>query len=183
MKTSVSRYNTVAMILHWVLAVLMIYMLFWGEGLIKGKPWMQPPTPPANPSLHVELGIIILVLSVARLVWRMVNPPPPDVPMPAWQAKGSQFLHMAFYALMIGLPLSGMADLPRAIAGRHPEYANLSIFGLFPVPQIPAPWFGALHDSFSNLAILLLVLHVAAALKHQFFDKDRLIERMLPGSN
>ena len=183
MKTNVVRYNTVAMALHWVFAVLMIYMLFWGEGLIKGKPWMQPPEAASNPALHAELGILILVLSVARLAWRLMNPPPPDVPMPAWQAKGSHALHMGFYALMILIPLSGMADLPRAIAGRHPDYANLSFFGLFTVPQIPAPWLGNLHDLLGNLAIFLLALHVLAALKHQFIDRDGLISRMLPGSN
>lgn len=176
MNNSNSKYSTVAIWLHWITALLLIYMLFWGEGLIKAFGGATP----ANPSLHVSLGISILLLAVLRLIWRLMNPPPADVPMPIWQAKASHALHWLFYAAMILIPLSGMAALDKSVIGKHPEFANLTFFGLFTMPHFSLSWFGSLHDLMTNLAIGLLVLHVGAALKHQFIDKDNLLRRMSP---
>jgi len=149
-------------------------MLFWGEDLVHAPGGM----PGTNPALHASIGLTILALSVIRLVWRLINPPPEDVPMPAWQRRLAHALHWLFYALLILIPLSGMAAWDRGIAGRHSEYANLTYFGTFTIPHYPLVWFGEAHKIFTKLAIGLLALHVAAALKHQFIDKDRLINRM-----
>ncbi|MBG1231779.1 cytochrome b [Aestuariivirga litoralis] len=167
------KYSAVAVILHWVTAVVVIYMLFWGEDLIRGRT-------PANPALHASLGFSILVLTIARLAWRFAKPPPPDVPMPRWQALAGHVLHWIFYGLLILIPLSGMAALDQEIAGRHPEFASLTFFGLFTVPHFSLGPLGAAHGLMTNLMIGLLALHVLAALKHQFIDRDGLINRMLP---
>ena len=171
-----NRYTLVAIWLHWITAILLIYMLFWGEGLIKSFGAETP----ANPGLHVSLGISILLLGVLRLVWRFMNQPPADVPMSAWQAKASHALHWLFYAAMILIPLSGMAALDHSIAGKHPEFASITYFGLFIVPHYSLSWFGSAHDLLTKLAIGLLIVHVGAALKHQFWDKDNLLRRMTP---
>ncbi|MEO6609834.1 MAG: cytochrome b [Aestuariivirga sp.] len=169
-----ARYSNIAILLHWLIAALMIYMLFWGEDLIRGA------KDSFAPSIHASIGISILVLSVIRLVWRLINPPPVQPgDSHGWQAKASEWVHWLFYALMIGIPLTGMADFGRQ-AARHPEIAGASIFGLFPVPQIPLQALGSLHGISTKLAIGLLILHVLGALKHQFWDKDRLINRMIP---
>jgi cytochrome b561 len=176
MQTTQLKYSTGAIVIHWVSALLMIYMLFWGEGLIRGEGGAAP----SNPMLHASLGITILILSILRLVWRFMNPPPPDVPMPVWQAKFSHYLHWGFYALLILIPLSGMAALDRSIAGKHPEFSSLTFFNLFPVPHFSMTWFGQTHDLMTKLGIALLILHVLGALKHQFIDKDNLLKRMSP---
>jgi len=180
MSISAQRYTTVAIILHWVTAVLIIYMLWFGEALIKDQRWLTPPVPPSNPGLHASLGLLILILTVARIGWRLMNQPPADVPMPAWQITASHALHWAFYAVLFLIPLSGLAELGKFIAGKHPEYATLTFFGLFPMPHYSMPWFGSLHGLLTNLAWALLAVHVIAALKHQFIDKDNIIGRMLP---
>lgn len=176
MQSTSMKYSNVAIILHWITALLLIYMLFWGEDLIKTH---GAPTAP-NPMLHASLGLSILILSVARLVWRFMNPPPADVPMPAWQATASHIIHWGFYALLILIPLSGMASLDHSITGKHPEFASLTYFGLFPIPHFTLGWFGSAHDLLTKLAIGLLILHVLGALKHQFIDKDNLLKRMAP---
>jgi cytochrome b561 len=176
MSVTPARYTQVAIWLHWITAVLLVYMLFWGEGMMKASGGAAP----ANPALHVSLGVTILTLSVLRLVWRFMNPPPANVPMPAWQLTASHFMHMAFYALLFLIPLSGMAALGRSIAGKHPEFSSLTIFGLFAAPSFSLSWLGSTHDLMTKLAIGLLILHVVAALKHQFIDKDNLLKRMSP---
>jgi len=180
MAINTQRYNKVAITLHWVTAALIIYMLTLGEDLIKDKRWLTPAVPASNPGLHASLGLLILILTVVRLVWRAMNPPPADVPMPAWQAKASHALHWAFYAVLFLIPLSGLAELGKTIAKRHPEYASLTFFNLFPMPYFSMDWFGGLHDVFTKLAWALLAVHVIAALKHQFIDKDGLLMRMSP---
>jgi cytochrome b561 len=176
MATNLQRYNLVAIILHWVTALLIIYMLVWGGGLIKGQPWNHVAA--TNPGLHASLGLSILILTAARLVWRLMNPPPPDVPMPKWQALASHVLHWGLYALLVLIPLSGLAALDKSIADKHPEYADLTFFNLFTMPHFSLPWFGSTHGLLTNLTWALLALHVVAALKHQFIDKDRLMNRM-----
>jgi cytochrome b561 len=174
MTISRNRYSNTAILLHWLIAILMIYMLFWGEDLIRGA------KDSFTPSIHASIGVSILVLSVLRLIWRLMNPPPPQPGNShGWQARVSEWVHWLFYALMIGIPLTGMSDFGKHLV-RHPEQANASIFGLFPVPQIPLPALGNLHGPATKLAIGLLILHVLGALKHQFWDKDRLINRMIP---
>ena len=173
MNVSPTRYTQVAIWLHWITAVLLIYMLFWGEGLIRNVQGTF------YPSMHASIGIVILVLSVARLAWRLLNPPPPNMPMPGWQVTASNITHWLFYILMIGLPISGMAAFDYKLT-RTPEVAGASVFGLFSVPHFSMGWLGSLHDVGSKLVIALLIIHVGAALKHQFWDKDKLINRMIP---
>ena len=171
------RYTNVAIAFHWITAILLIYMLF--EGLIRGE---QRGAVGSNPGLHATLGITILILAVLRLVWRLANPPPPEPPMPVWQRISANAVHWAFYALIILLPLTGMAAWDHSIAGRHPEFAQLTYLNLFPIPHYPLNWFGEIHQILPKVGIGLLAIHVLAALKHQFIDKDNLIGRMWPRS-
>ena len=174
MNSNVQRYNLVAIILHWITALLIIYMLIWGEGLINGHG-----APGSDPALHASLGLLILLLTAVRLVWRLMNPPPPDVPMSALQQKLSHALHWAFYALLLLIPISGLAKLDSWIAGgKHSEVANLTFFNMFAMPHFSMTWLGSGHGLMTKLAWALLGLHVLAALKHQFIDKDNLIKRM-----
>jgi cytochrome b561 len=173
-----ARYSIVAIVLHWTMAVLMIYMLFFGEDLIaraQGTFW---------PSTHASLGFLILLLTFVRLGWRIANPPPPlPISTARWEALASHATHWLFYMAMVGLPLSGLTAFTSHMV-KHPDSIGSSIFGLFLVPALPDFGFGdqahLLHNLGSKAGIFLLFLHVAAALKHQFWNKDNILRRMSP---
>lgn len=178
--TTSQSYNSVAIALHWILALLMIFMVFLGEELMEAAEEGGTATT-FQPSLHVSIGVSILVLTVARLVWRLMNPPPPlPQTMKTWERGLSHVMHIAFYVLMIGVPLLGWLAIPEFVAD-EPGMAGISAFG-FGLPSAPDLGFEAkeAHEIGSNIAMILIVLHVLAALKHQFFDRDGLMRRMSP---
>jgi cytochrome b561 len=173
-----TRYDAVAMSLHWFIAVLLIFMLFFGEDLIKGKGAGGA----FGPSLHVSIGSAILVLSVFRLVWRLINPPPAyPASMASWEQMAAKAMHLLFYVLLIGLPLTGWLATPKFLSEKG-AMMDLTVFGAFPLPDAPSlglPMKG-IHELGSNIGIALLALHVLAALKHHFINRDNVLRRMLP---
>ncbi len=173
-----AKYDRLAIWLHWIIAAMMIVMLFFGEDL------MDSNEGGGNflPSLHVSLGSAILALSLFRLLWRVLNPPPAlPATMPAWEQRASVAGHMLFYVLMIGLPITGWLAFP-AHASRHAAMASVTVFGLFAVPGAPnlGGTMGGVHNIMGKIGIAILILHVLAALKHQFINRDGILRRMLP---
>ena len=173
-----TRYDTVAMSLHWLIAVLLIFMLFFGGDLMKGEKAGSF----FGPSLHVSIGSAILVLSVLRLVWRLSNPPPAyPANIAPWEQMAAKATHLLFYVLLISLPLTGWLATPKFLSEEE-AVAGLTLFGTFPLPGAPSlglPMKG-IHELGTNLGIALLALHVFAALKHHFFNRDDTLRRMLP---
>ena len=176
--TARTRYDTVAMSLHWLIALLIIFMVVFGGDLMNRR---QPDT--FNASVHASIGAAILLLSLLRLLWRMTKPSPPlPATMRLWETTLSKTTHVIFYVMMIGLPISGWLAFSDTVV-KHPGFAGTSFFGLLPVVQIPSAAglpFDGMHSLGSNFMIALISLHVLAALKHQFIDKDNLLRRMVP---
>jgi cytochrome b561 len=173
-----TRYDTVAMSLHWLIAVLLIFMLFFGGDLMKGEKAGSF----FGPSLHASIGGAILVLSVLRLIWRLLNPPPAyPASMAPWEQMAAKTTHLLFYVLLIGMPLTGWLATPKFLS-EEGVMMGLTVFGAFPLPG--APNLGLpmkdIHEIGSNLGIALLALHVLAALKHHFINRDGVLRRMLP---
>lgn len=182
------RYGTVAVLMHWAIAILIIANVAIGLDF----PYHEPGTPfPPKPllPLHISLGLSVLILSCARFAWRVAHRPPPHLPtMQRWEILLANAAHIAFYVLIVAMPLSGWL-----ILSAHSNARWLSLFG---VPWPPLPVAGDLsestlvvvHDaavvvhSLLSIQILsaLLALHVGAVIKHQFFDKHRALQRMLP---
>jgi cytochrome b561 len=184
----VRRYTFIAMVLHWLVAILMLVniALIWSVDLL--------PDERIRPVIdaHKSIGITVLGLVLLRLLWRAANPPPP-LPdgYPRWQKAAAHSAHVALYLLILALPLSGwMHDSAWKAAGEIPMYW----FGLFQWPRIG--WitqldpvfkerlhdvFGATHAWLSYLLYALFALHVGAALKHQYWDRHAELQRMLPG--
>jgi cytochrome b561 len=126
--------------------------------------------------------VTILVLSAARLLWRLTHRPPAQQPMPTWQARTSKAAHLGLYVLFFAVPLAGWA---------YSSAAGFPVvwFGVLPLPDfvpVDKSLASALKETHELLAwglALTIGLHVAAALKHQFIDHDGLLRRMLPGQH
>ena len=180
--TASNRYTPLARALHWVLALALLGLFIMGSYMA------DLPFSPQRLKLynwHKWAGVTVLVLSVLRLVWRFVRRPPP-LPgsvtqlMPAWQVQAYRATHVLMYVLFFLVPLVGWAY---SSAAGFP----IVLFGVLPLPDfVPVgkelaalikPW----HEILAWSLALLVVLHVAAALKHHWIDKDGLMQRMLPG--
>lgn len=171
-----ARYGTVAIAFHWVLAVALI------GSFAVGVYMAELPFSPQRVRLynwHKWTGITIFGLSMARLLWRLRYGAPPGLAMPRWQALAASTTHLAMYVLFIAVPLLGWAY---SSAAGFP----IVVYGVLPLPDFVAvdkalaatlkPWHGRLAWALA----LLVALHVAAALKHHFVDRDELLLRMWP---
>ncbi|MGE4072602.1 MAG: cytochrome b [Lysobacterales bacterium] len=165
-------YGTVARALHWLMALLLILQWLVGE-----KPKLF-----GGMSLHFSLGLSLLLLVMIRLAWRVTHPaPPPPEAAPRWERFIARVMHYAWYLLMIALPVSGI--LNRQLGGK-----TTSWFGLIDFPAWLSPdkyWahqLEELHETLATVFLVLLALHVAAALKHHFIDRDGVLRGMLAGT-
>ncbi|MEO6292361.1 MAG: cytochrome b [Burkholderiaceae bacterium] len=180
--SDVGRYSTVAMVLHWLLG-LSIFIMF-GVGIYMS----DLPFSPLRLKLynyHKWAGICFLLLTVLRLLWRFTHRPPVlpaaiEQAMPTWQNRAYHATHGVLYALFFAVPLIGWAY---SSAAGFP----IVLFGVIPLPDLLAmdkefaKQIKELHEISAFALVGLALLHIAAALKHQFIDRDKLINRMLPG--
>lgn len=180
------RYDLVSMLIHWATAALVIFMLIFGEELMEtgesGEEAGEALTGTFGPSLHVSIGVLILALTLFRVLWRLAYPAPalPEGMKP-YERILSRSVHGLFYVLLIAIPLAGWLAFGGFVK-EEPAMAATRLFGALPMPLPPFTFSGAkdLHELGSNLAFVLIGLHVLAALKHQFINRDGLIGRMLP---
>ena len=165
--------------LHWILALTIIGMIGFG--------WWMNHIPARSDrffyrSIHADIGYVILLLTVLRLVWRLVNPTPT---MPAetsrWQKVAAHVSHGALYLAVIVVTLLGWAH-----SGAHkPNYADW--FGLFKVPQFTtenrdaARFFEHWHIWLAYVLIGLVALHILAAIYHHVIKRDGIVARMVTG--
>lgn len=178
-KTAV-RYGTVAMILHWLIAAAIVGMLIVGKYMHDLSD--SNPDKFALYQLHKSFGITTLALTLLRVGWRWAHPAPLlPATMPLWERWAAHGSHFLLYALMLGLPLSGWVRVSTDRLGVPTLW-----FGLFEVPHLPVVsdrlthWAHEAHELMGDAMIVLLIVHVGAALKHHFWDRDNVLKRMLP---
>ncbi|WP_091743282.1 cytochrome b/b6 domain-containing protein [Phenylobacterium immobile] len=192
-----SRYSAVAIILHWLIAAAVLSMLpmgWWMADAISDPARQQ--TAFKAYQLHKSIGFTILGLTLLRLAWRISHPTPPlSADMPVWERFGARATHWAFYALLLALPITGWAYVSSGWAVSTDKPLNVATvwFGLIQVPHLsfvadqPAEMrrlgaysaMGA-HATLALGAAGLIALHVAAALKHQFHNRDNVLPSMVP---
>jgi len=185
----------VAITLHWVIAAAILLNLGIGLWMVWAIDSSELQAGAVSAfQLHKSIGLAVLVLSLIRLAWRLLYPPPPlPVAVRGWERALAAITHWLFYGLMIGLPLSGWLYVSAQWRGAAPFNIPTLWFGLFEVPHL----FGLsdssaalrqqaaaislnIHGAMALTLIFLLVLHVAAALKHHFLQHDGILARMLP---
>ena len=172
-----SRYGAVAQFFHWAVVVLIIVQFLLAnqaENLPLGAAKI------AVLARHKSFGITILTLVLLRLIWRWFNTVPPEpADVPRWQKIAARISHVALYALLLATPLAGWL---MSSARNFP----VSWFGLVTLPDFIAPnrpAYDLLHQAHELMAgtlFWLALLHIAAALKHHFVDRDNVLRRMLP---
>lgn len=171
------RYNNIAIILHWLVALLIfaafpLGMYMHDLPLSPGKLQLY--------SYHKWLGITVLLLAVLRVFWRATHTPPalPEH-LPRWQNIASHATHQFLYVLIFVVPLSGW--LMSSAKGFKTVW-----FGVLPLPDLLAKdkalgeMLGTVHANLNYLLLALVLLHIAAALKHRLIDRDEVMGRMLP---
>lgn len=179
-----TRYTNVAITLHWLIALLMVcnVVMIWFVDHYPDE-WVRPVI-----DTHKSIGITVLGLALLRILWRISHRPPELQVKSRWEKFAAHLAHGILYVLIIALPLSGwLHDSAWKDAATHP----MKLFGLVPWPRVSfimnvdAVTKEHLHDLFGNMHTLLgyalyvlFVLHVAGALKHQFVDKQRQLQRM-----
>lgn len=133
---------------------------------------------------HKSLGFVIFALTLLRLLWRLSEPARPALPatMPAWQRSAAAANHTLFYVLLLMMPVTGFLA-----AAASPLGIPTVLFGVIPIPHPIGPdarleaLLLAAHRIQGWLFAALLVVHIAAALKHQLIDRDGLLLRMVRG--
>jgi len=169
-----SRYTDTAIVLHWLLGLGLVASFSLGLYMA------DLPLSPQRLKLynwHKWAGVTILAFSFVRLAWRLTHKPPADVPMPPAQRSAAHAAHNVLYALFFAVPLVGWAY---SSAAGFPIVA----FGVLPLPdfvpvdkalaQAIKPW----HERLAWLMAVVVLAHIAAALKHHFIDRDNILSRM-----
>jgi cytochrome b561 len=177
METQIEHYTPTAKWLHWIMAFLIILLLVLGFYL-SGLP--RSPEKTTLIQIHKAVGTIALALAVWRLVWRLNHPEPPlPASISALQQKATHAVHWALYVLMFAQPLSGWA---MSSARGFP----VALGGLIPLPPLLAKdealgkSLTGVHQLIGWALAILVIGHVAMALKHHFVDRDSTLLRMLP---
>ena len=171
------QYGTVAKMFHWLIVALLLMQYPIG--------WLMPDihrgqTPGSGMTFHISFGITILILILLRFVWRLTHPVAPESSLPTWQRLSSEVVHWMLYVFVLATTVSGW--LFASFRGW-----SVSFFYLFPMPMLSSDNAAAgkaidgLHQAAEWALLVLIGVHVAAALAHVFLYRDRIMQRMLPG--
>lgn len=172
-KNTTDSYGSVAKFFHWFIAVAIIGLIIVGYNL-------ENTSYPMFRKAHKAIGFFILLMVVARLLWRFGNIVPSYNALPKWMVLGANAMHYTLYALMIVVPFAGFIA---SNAGHYP----VSFLFLFDMPSLFADKDLELgknamfiHKQAALIFTCVIGLHTLAALYHHFINKDNILKRMLP---
>ncbi len=178
-KNTTDAYGVVNKTIHWVIAILVIGMVIFG--LYLGYLPDNSPYKGMLINLHKSVGMTILILMLFRLYWRIIDRLPVlPITVPSWEKKAAHSVQACFYIVLLIMPISGWI---MSSFGGHP----VMFWGLFnarlPVSKntVLAGNFFTVHSVVAWMIVGLLVLHIGAAFKHHFIEKNNVLRRMLPG--
>lgn len=188
LRNSDRRYGIIAIFLHWLIAFIIGIQLWLGFFVGAQAPGSFARFEAMQ--WHKSVGLTILLLSVIRLIWHLVNPKPEaDSALRPLEKRLAAVAHFGLYFLIIAVPLAGWATVSASPLG-----LPIHLYGLVPWPLLP--FFDAavdaqameslmetVHKSLIFLFLILALVHILAALRHQFLLKDRVLGRMIPWLN
>jgi cytochrome b561 len=176
---AVAQYTGTAKVLHWLMALLIIGLFALGQYM---SDLSMSPRKLLLYSWHKWVGVTVFFLLLVRIGWRVTHQPPalPEQ-MSKLQRLASHIGHALLYLLMLAIPISGW--LMSSAKGYQTVW-----FGVLPIPDMLGKdkqlgdALAELHGALNGLLMLIVVVHVLAALKHHFIDRDHVLRRMLPSS-
>jgi cytochrome b561 len=183
-RDSAAGWGWVSRTLHWTMAALILFQLGFGLYMTQAVPDLLARF--TLTQLHKSWGFVVFVLAVLRVGWRLLNRTrPPLPPMPRWQVRAAEASHLLLYAFMFVMPVSGWV-----MASASPTQDLLQMQNMvFDTFALPDPWVPGVqsvettawwvHAASAIGLTLVLAVHAAAALRHQFVDRDQLLARML----
>jgi cytochrome b561 len=171
------RYGALAQLFHWAIAALIVTQF------VLARMALDLPLGARKLGLlaeHKSVGMTILMLAILRLLWRLKTAPPalPEE-MSRIEQIAARWTHRAFYVLLFAMPLTGWTM-------SSAKNYSVSWFGLFTWPNLIGKneaafeWLQTTHDTLSYVLFSIAVLHILAALKHHFWNRDDVLVRMLP---
>jgi cytochrome b561 len=172
------HYGATAKAFHWAVAALLAVRLPPG--------WLMPDihrgmTPGAAMSAHISIGMTIPVLIVLRFLWRLTHPVAPESGLPAWQRVSLELVHRLRYPAVLLTTLSGWFFA--SMRGW-----TIYLYGVAPLPHLvaeaspPGRALGLWHETLTWVLLVLAGIHIGAALLHLSVCRDRVMQRMLPGT-
>lgn len=170
LKSSSTRYGSVAIAIHWLTALLIVAL--FATGLLAAAQ-MDPAAKVALLRAHVPLGVGALLLTLLRIIWWLVADRRPALPagQPDWQKFMAKAVHFALYLIVLESAGSGIATI--VLSDALP-----AIIGNGALPDFNTVLPRAVHGVGSRVMLALLAMHIGAALYHQFIRRDGLMGRM-----
>lgn len=170
-------YGIIAILLHWLMAILIIGLFSLGKYMVDldyYDQWYH-----TAPWWHKSIGVCVFTLLLIRLAWKLSNTDPePLQTYKAWEIKAAKTVHIFFYVLLLIICISGyFISTAKGI--------GIEAFGWFDIPSVislsdtQADLAGKVHEIATNALVAMLVLHIIAALKHHYYNKDETLTRML----
>lgn len=176
LKDSRSGYGLISIVIHWISAALILFLFGLGIYMVDlgyYDDWYHK-----GPELHISLGLVVLVLMFARVVWRIVNPTPEELSAKRAQNLAAKLVKLGLYAFIFIVLVSGY--LITTAEGQPASMFNLIKFPvLTELSSQNVDLAGAIHEYLAWSIVLLVALHVAGALFHHFVVRDRTLVRML----
>jgi cytochrome b561 len=176
LRSNADRWGTVAKAFHWTIALAILGNGVFGLLMDLSRSPMQKINWLA---LHKSIGLTVLALALLRLLWRWLDGRPREAPAPRWQQWSARAVHVLLYALIVAIPLSGWWF--NSVTGKPLQW-----FKQFNLPALAQKddtlrhLAHGVHEYLFWFLLLVLVVHVGAALKHHVFDNDNVLRRMLP---
>ena len=175
-KNTETKFGWLSILFHWLTAVAVFGL--YGVGL-----WMEDldythPLYKTAPHLHKSFGVLLVFLVIIRLSWRLYSPPPKAIPThKPYEKVAAKAVHWLLYGLIILM-------FPAGYFITTAQGQGLDVFGWISIPATVTgidnleDIAGEFHELMAHLIILLVIFHVAGAVKHHFIDKDSTLLRM-----